>query len=112
MIDTFRKVALLEGVTTVLLFFVAMPLKYVAGQPWLVPPLGWLHGIAFVLYVATMIMTFRHLRVGPRGWLRTVAASLVPLGTFINDPWLKELGDESLDLGGSLRRGRHRGRQQ
>lgn len=94
MIETFRKVALVEGVTTVLLFFVAMPLKYFAGQPWLVPPVGWLHGIAFVLYVAMMVMTFRHLRVSPGGWLRTFGASLVPLGTFINDPWLKRLGKD------------------
>ncbi len=94
MIETFRKVALVEGVTTVLLFFVAMPLKYLAGQPWLVPPVGWLHGIAFVVYIGTMVATFKNLRVGPGGWARTFAASLVPLGTFINDPWLKRLADQ------------------
>lgn len=92
MLETFRKVALVEGVTTVLLFFVAMPMKYLAGDPRLVPPVGWLHGIAFVAYVAMMVVTFRTLRVGTSGWVRTFAASLVPLGTFINDPWLKQLG--------------------
>jgi hypothetical protein len=32
-IEIFRKIALVESVTTLLLFFVAMPLKYRAGQP-------------------------------------------------------------------------------
>ena len=94
MIEIFRKIALVEGVTTLLLFFVAMPLKYLAGQPWMVPPVGWLHGIAFVVYVAMMIATFRNRLIGARGWLRTFIASLVPLGTFANDQWLKRLAEK------------------
>lgn len=89
MIDVFRKVAFVEGVTTVLLFFVAMPFKYLAGQPALVPPVGWLHGIAFIAYVATMVMAFRDRPIGALGWVRLFGASLVPLGTFVNDPWVK-----------------------
>jgi integral membrane protein len=95
MLEMFRKVALIEGVTTVLLFFVAMPMKYLAGEPWLVPPVGWLHGIAFVVYVAMMVATFRKRSIAASGWVRTFVASLVPLGTFVNDPWLKRLGQES-----------------
>jgi len=92
MIDTFRKVAFVEGITTVLLFFVAMPLKYVAGDPRLVPPVGWLHGIAFIAYVAMMVAAFRHRNMPSTGWIRLFAASLVPLGTFLNDPWVKRQG--------------------
>ena len=94
MIEIFRKIALVDGVTTLLLFFVAMPLKYLAGQPWMVPPVGWLHGIAFVVYVAMMIATFRNRQIGARGWLRTFIASLVPLGTFANDQWLRRLAEK------------------
>lgn len=91
MFELFRKVALVEGVTTLVLFFVAMPLKYLAGQPWLVPPVGWIHGIAFVVYVVTMVPALRELRVGAGGWVRTFAAAFVPFGTFANDPWLKRM---------------------
>jgi integral membrane protein len=90
-IETFRKIALVEGVTTLFLFFVAMPLKYLAGQPALVPPAGWLHGIAFVVYVAMMMATLRSRRIGALGWLRTFGAALVPFGTFANDRWLRRL---------------------
>ena len=89
MIEVFRKIAFVEGVTTVLLFFVAMPLKYLAGDPRLVPPVGWIHGIAFIAYVVMMVMAFRNRRIGALGWMRTFGASLVPLGTFLNDPWVK-----------------------
>jgi integral membrane protein len=99
MLEIFRTVALVEGVTTVLLFFVAMPLKYLADQPWLVPPVGWLHGIAFVIYVAMMIVTFRNLQVGAGGWVRTFVASLVPLGTFVNDQWLRRLAEQPIPPG-------------
>lgn len=89
MAELFRKVALVEGVTTLLLFLVAMPLKYLAGQPALVPPVGWLHGIAFIAYVVLMVPALGVARVGPLGWLRTFVAALFPFGTFLNDPWLK-----------------------
>lgn len=91
MLSLFRNIALVEGVTTLALFLVAMPLKYLAGQPWLVPPVGWIHGIAFIAYVVAMVAAFIWHRVGPAGWLRTFVAALLPFGTFVNDPWLKRL---------------------
>ena len=91
MLDLFRVVALVEGVTTLLLFLVAMPLKYLAGQPWLVPPVGWIHGVAFIAYVLTMPIGLWGRGAGFTGWLRTFGAAFVPFGTFVNDRWLKRL---------------------
>lgn len=97
MLEVFRKVALVEGVTTLALFLVAMPLKYLADWPMLVPPVGWIHGVAFIAYVVTMVAAFITRRdVGFGGWLRTFVAALVPLGTFINDPWVKRLGSRQM----------------
>lgn len=89
MLEWFRRVALVEGVTTLFLFFVAMPLKYVAGDPRLVPPAGWVHGLAFVAYLIAMAPALWGRRVGVSGWLRTFAAALVPFGTFANDRWVR-----------------------
>ncbi|BAV64253.1 hypothetical protein SCLO_1012130 [Sphingobium cloacae] len=91
LLGLFRIVALIEGITTVLLFLVAMPLKYLAGQPLLVPPVGWMHGLAFIAYVVTMMLALPGRRTGVFGWLRTFAAALVPFGTFLNDRWVKQL---------------------
>lgn len=91
MLELFRKVALAEGITTLALFLVAMPLKYLAGWPALVPPVGWIHGIAFLAYIAVMVVAFARHRVGIVGWLRSFIAALLPFGTFVNDAWVKRL---------------------
>ncbi len=48
---TFKIVAFLEGLSYILLLFVAVPLKYMAGKEMLVKSLGMPHGLLFVGYV-------------------------------------------------------------
>lgn len=55
MMRLFRLVALVEGVTTIALFFVAMPMKHLLGNPVLIPSTGMAHGLAFIAYVLIMI---------------------------------------------------------
>lgn len=97
MIRFFRRVALVEGVTTLALFFVAMPMKYLAGDPRLVPPVGMIHGVAFLVYLGVMVAALRGRGFSAGEWVRTTAASFVPFGTFLNDPFLKrrEVADAS-----------------
>lgn len=96
MFELFRKVALVEGITTLALFLVAMPLKYLAGWPALVPPFGWIHGIAFIAYVVAMPLALPTRRgVGLLGWLRTLIAAFLPFGTFISESWLRRLRPRS-----------------
>ena len=85
MLRLFRYVALIEGVTTLALFLVAMPLKYAFDYPALIRPVGMAHGIAFLAYVAAMLFVLPGKGFGFMGWLRTFVASLVPFGTFLND---------------------------
>ena len=47
----FRIIALLEGLSYILLLFVAVPLKYSLGDPTYVKLLGMPHGILFVAYL-------------------------------------------------------------
>ena len=80
-----RLVALLEGVSFLVLLLIAMPLKYLAGQPAAVRQVGMAHGLLFVLYVFLLIQQSIE-----RGWpfrkaLLGFVASLVPLGTFWAD---------------------------
>jgi integral membrane protein len=91
MLRTFRGVALVEGVTTLALFLVAMPAKYLFGNPALVPPVGLIHGVAWVAYMVVMLAVFAWLRVPVLGWARTALAALIPFGTFLNDAYLRRL---------------------
>ena|SRR5688572_2574785 len=89
----FRLVALVEGITTLALFFIAMPLKYVWGNPMLVPPVGLIHGIAFLVYIGAMLIVLRKHGFATGEWVRTTVAAFIPFGTFLNDPMLKRKQD-------------------
>lgn len=93
----FRRVAFVEGVTTLALFLVAMPIKYLAGNPEPVRITGWIHGIAFIAYVLMMWVALRGLGWSAWDLARTFAAALFPFGTFANDPWLRERAPRSAD---------------
>lgn len=89
MINIFRYIGVFEGLTTLALFLVAMPAKYWLGFPGLVPPVGALHGLAFVVYLVAMVICLRGRGFTAWEWLRTTVASFFPFGTFLNDGMLK-----------------------
>lgn len=89
MIRTFRYISVAEGITTLALFLVAMPAKYWFGTPGLVPIVGAVHGAAFVLYVAAMVVCLWGRGFSAWEWTRTLVASFFPFGTFLNDGLLK-----------------------
>ena len=82
-VGRFRIVAFWEGISYLLLLFVAMPLKYGLGMDMAVRVVGMAHGVLFIAYVATLALAWNHL--GARlGWIAGVL-SFVPGGTF----WLE-----------------------
>lgn len=101
MIRIFRYVALVEGVTTLALFLVAMPLKYLAGNPVLVPPVGLAHGVAFLAYLLAMAVLLPGRGLSWWQWLRTFVAAFLPFGTFLNDPMLKRRQREVAAMAGA-----------
>ena len=56
MINFFRLVSLLEGISYILLLFIAVPIKYLQGNPEYVKMLGMPHGLLFVGYIVLAIM--------------------------------------------------------
>jgi len=89
MLRFFRIIGLLEGVTTLALFLVAMPAKYWFGYPDLVPPVGMIHGWAFIAYIVTMVVALWGRGFSFWEWVRTTIAAFFPFGTFLNDPFLR-----------------------
>lgn len=84
----FRLVALLEGLSFVLLLFVAMPLKYMAGLPLFVKYVGWAHGLLFVLFFITLAQVYMEHSWSIKKILLCVIASFIPFGTFVLDYYL------------------------
>jgi len=85
MIKLFRGISLLEGLSLLALLFVAMPLKYVWGNPEYVRIVGMAHGLLFVAYILFAIMTKFELNWKPKTLLIVFVASVIPFGTFYVD---------------------------
>ena len=88
-----RTSALLEGISFLLLLLVAMPLKYMAGEPAMVRYTGMAHGVFFVWYVFAVILAKEAYRFTLPQTALALLASLLPFGTFYADNKLfKKLG--------------------
>jgi integral membrane protein len=80
-----RVVALLEGVSFVLLLFVAMPLKYLAQMPLAVRLAGGVHGVLFLLFVLALLRAAIVARWSLGRSASAFVSSLIPFGTFVFD---------------------------
>lgn len=56
MIQLHRKTALIEGISYLILLFIAMPLKYFFNIPEAVKYFGWIHGVLFLVFFVVLIM--------------------------------------------------------
>ena len=83
--STFRVVSILEGVSYILLLFIATPIKYLADDPSYVKLLGMPHGLLFVLYVVLALLIKNSLKWDKKTFLIVLTASIIPFGTFYID---------------------------
>ena len=86
----FRMLALVEGVSYLLILFVTMPMKYYMGIGILNKIVGWGHGILFVIYIILAFEILIRRRINFWQFLRVLIASIIPFGTFFNEKMLKE----------------------
>jgi len=87
----FRKAAIAEGISFLVLLGIAMPLKYVAKIPIAVTIAGSIHGLLFITFIVLAWET-KNNYAKSAGWMgKAFLASILPFGTIIMDkPWKKE----------------------
>ena len=85
----FRLAALLEGWSYLVLLFVAMPLKYAAGMPLAVRVVGSIHGLLFIVFMATLYRVLVRRDWPIRRAFRAFLCSIVPFGAFVFDRSLR-----------------------
>ena len=85
-IGRLRVIGFLEGISLLVLVFIAVPLKYISHDPQLVKALGPIHGALFLLFI------FNTLSVAvAEGWKfrqitwKVLLACIIPFGTFYID---------------------------
>ena len=81
----FRLIAFIEGISYLILLFIAMPLKYYYGYDQAVKMVGMTHGILFVLFIFLLGTTTAKYRFSLGFNIVLFVASLVPFGTFYTD---------------------------
>ncbi|HTE32343.1 MAG TPA: DUF3817 domain-containing protein [Chryseolinea sp.] len=87
----FRRIALAEGASFLLLLLIAMPLKYAAGLPMATTIMGGIHGLLFIGFIVMAFETKKEFKKS-WGWMgKSFLASILPFGTFVMDrQWKKE----------------------
>jgi integral membrane protein len=88
-VNRFRKIGIAEGISFLVLLFIAMPMKYMAGIPELVKYVGWAHGVLFVAYVGQLIVAAFLMKWSIERVILFFALSLIPFGTFYVEKKLK-----------------------
>jgi integral membrane protein len=89
--QSFRKIALIEGISFLVLLLIAMPLKYFADMPMAVTVVGGIHGALFVGYlILAWLVKVDYNK--PFVWLiKAFIVSIIPFGTFVADKeWKRE----------------------
>ncbi|RZM27276.1 MAG: DUF3817 domain-containing protein [Pedobacter sp.] len=85
-IGRLRITGFLEGISLVLLVFVAVPLKYFLHYPMLVKMLGPVHGLLFCLFVfLTLSVGISYRWSFSKTTWKVLLACMIPFGTFYID---------------------------
>ena len=81
-----RLLGFLEGISLLILVFIAVPLKHFFGDPTLVKMVGPIHGALFLLFVLNTfsVAVEKSWRFSSETW-KVLVACMVPFGTFYID---------------------------
>ncbi|MGH1364104.1 MAG: DUF3817 domain-containing protein [Calditrichia bacterium] len=85
-----RRLGIVEGISTLILFGIAMPLKYMADMPTAVSIVGSLHGFLFVALCVMFAIAVNRVPIPQKLAVWGVLGAVVPFGPFVIDRWLKK----------------------
>jgi integral membrane protein len=85
MTKAFRWLAFFEGISFLMLLFVAMPLKYWMGMPQATRVAGMAHGFLFLGYCLLAFLLASEKKWSRSQHLLAYVAAILPFGTFVFD---------------------------
>jgi integral membrane protein len=86
-----RAFTLVEGISLLVLLFVAMPLKYIWDMPMAVKILGWIHGalfIALTVIIIRYVMRIDNRNLGLKAFIILMFSAFLPFGWILADKML------------------------
>ena len=75
----FRIISIIEGLSYLILVFIAMPLKYMFNYPMAVKIVGMSHGVLFILFFLALVMAMNRYKWKFLGF-QLFVYSLIPFG--------------------------------
>lgn len=90
-VQTVRIIGTLEGISFLLLLFIAMPMKYIWGNPVMVKYVGMGHGVLFIAFLAVLLIVCHRKQWSIRIFILGLIAAVLPFGPFVFDHQLKKL---------------------
>ncbi len=79
----FRVISYIEGLSYLILVFIAMPIKYIGENPYPVKVFGMAHGVLFILFVLFLWDAMRKYEWNKNFSSRLFIYSLIPFGSFV-----------------------------
>lgn len=76
----FRLISFIEGISFLVLVFIAMPLKYLAGIALAVKIAGMTHGILFILFIIALVMAYKKYSWNNSLTFKLFVYSVIPFG--------------------------------
>lgn len=86
-----RLLGTIEGISTLVLFGIAMPLKYLAGMPMAVTVVGSIHGFLFLSLATMFLVGMKKIPISGGLAGAGIVAAVFPFGPFIMDRRLERI---------------------
>ncbi|MFA6248177.1 MAG: DUF3817 domain-containing protein [Mucilaginibacter sp.] len=84
-IGRLRIIGFLEGVSLLVLIFIAVPLKYIGHDPAMVKAVGPVHGALFLLFIVNTVSVGVEQKWQLKTTTKVLLACIIPFGTFYID---------------------------
>ena len=84
-IGRLRIIGFLEGISLLVLIFVAVPLKYIGHDPSMVKAMGPIHGALFLLFIVNTVSVGVAQKWQFKTTSKVLLACIIPFGTFYID---------------------------
>jgi integral membrane protein len=85
----FRIISIIEGISYLLLVFIAMPIKYIGENPYPVKILGMAHGVLFILFMISLFEAKRKESWDTGFMFQLFVLSLIPFGAVVIESKVK-----------------------
>ena len=92
-LNQLRLLGTVEGISTLILFGIAMPLKYFAGMAMAVRIAGSIHGFLFVCLAVMFLLAVKKVPLASGLAVAGIVAAVFPFGPFVFDRWLASIAE-------------------